>query len=65
MKVDTYAVLSRCVEEGVRAGLRRSNKHRDEASQIPDDEAAVEAVHMAVMGAVCEYFKFPDPEGGA
>jgi hypothetical protein len=58
---NSYAVISRCVEEGVRAGLRRANKHREEANAVPSDEAAVQTVQDEVMRAICEMFRFPTP----
>lgn len=68
MKPDSYAVLSRCVEEGILHGIRRHHKYSD-VSAIPsedrhrDDAAAINCIHMAVMESISEYFKFDEHTG--
>jgi len=67
VKPNSYAVLSRCVEEGILCGIRRYHKHRD-ASSIPSEDHhwdhadAINCIHMAVMESISEYFKFDEPE---
>lgn len=56
MLVNTYAVLSDCVEAGVAYGVRRAFKHTD----TPSQEAIAEEVEQAVLNAICEKFTFPD-----
>jgi hypothetical protein len=60
MKVNEYAVMAECIEEGVRYGVSRAFKYTDEPSQS-EIEREVEA---AVMNAICEKFIFDsaDPE---
>jgi hypothetical protein len=56
MRVRTYDVFSRALEEGIAYGYHRAHKHTDK----PDEEAMKEAIHQAVTNAVCEYFNFGD-----
>lgn len=56
MKPNHYAILSRCVEDGVRAGWRRAYKHTDS----PGEETAQATIENAVMTEICEYFSFDD-----
>jgi len=56
LRVDAWAVLSRCVEEGIAYGWRRARKHVDN----PSEDAVKVEIENAVMNAVCEYFRFSD-----
>lgn len=56
LRVDTYAVLRRAVEQGIAYGWNRVWKYTDS----PDPDVAKEILENEVMGAVCEYFKFDD-----
>lgn len=56
MRVRTYAVLARAVEEGIACGLRRARKHVEQ----PTDEQVAEHVEREVMGAICEVFSFDE-----
>jgi hypothetical protein len=53
---DTYAIVRRAVEEGAAYGWRRAHKHGR-----PTEEAAIDAIADAVMGAICEVVRFPEP----
>ena len=54
LRVDVYAVLARAVDEGIDYGWSRAHKHCAE----PDEIAIKCAVYEAVMGAICEVFRF-------
>jgi hypothetical protein len=54
MRVRTYAVLQRAVEEGVTAGNRRAYKHTD----TPSPEAVEEHITREVLNSICEWFSF-------
>lgn len=54
IRVDTYAVFSRAVEEGVSYGWNHAHKHTD----TPDVEAIKNEIYEAVLSSVCEFFSF-------
>lgn len=56
MRVRSYDVLYRAVEEGLGYGWHRAHKHTDS----PDEDAIKQQMLDGVMGAVCEYFTFSD-----
>lgn len=56
MRVRSYEVLTRAVEDGVNCGWRRAHKHTD----MPGEEAIKEAIYNAVTNAICEYFSFEE-----
>lgn len=56
MKVRTYEVLSRAIEEGVSYGWHRAHKHTDK----PDGDAVIEQIRQAVMNEICEVFEFSE-----
>jgi len=56
LQPNVYAVLSRCVEEGLSAGWHRAHKHTN-APKISDILGQQEA---AIMLAITEYFTFAD-----
>lgn len=57
MKPDCYKIMSLAVEEGVRFGLNRAEKHGEISEVTPRLE---ERIADAVMLCVCEYFTFDD-----
>lgn len=57
IQVDSYAVLDRAVEEGIRWGWERAHKHT--ATPSPSD--IQDAIARAVMHEITEYFKFDEP----
>ena len=61
MTPNTYAILSRCVDEGVLIGIRRAHKHL-EPGVPPDPDLLAKEVHDAIMGQVVEVFTFPSVE---
>jgi hypothetical protein len=56
MKPNTYAILSRAVEEGVAYGWNRAHKH----TPTPTADEATEAITDAVMLEIAEWFTFDD-----
>lgn len=58
MRVDTYAVLDECVENGINYGWRRAHKHVED----PDEDAIREAIHAGVMLMISERFRFDEEE---
>lgn len=56
LKVRTYPVLCRAVEEGVAYGWQRAHKHVD----APDAQTIEQQIVTAVVNEICEYFDFDD-----
>lgn len=60
--VDSYTLLTDCIDQGLLRGLRRMFKH----DSSPKDEDAVIAnvdrILNDIMVEVCEYFRFDDDE---
>ena len=57
MRVRTYEVLARAVEEGFRRGWSRAHKY----SEHPTHEQLEENVINCILGDICEVFDFDDP----
>jgi hypothetical protein len=56
MKVNTRALLERCIEEGLRDGYRRAHKHVDKPSEIGMKCAIEDAIWLHID----EFFEFDD-----
>lgn len=56
MRPNWYVIITRAVEEGAAAGVRRAFKHTD----TPTHDAIVENVEQHVMNAICEVVTFED-----
>ena len=56
IKIDSYKIIARAVEEGVTYGLNRSRKHSDN----PSEETLKREVEMAVMNALSDVLIWPD-----
>jgi hypothetical protein len=54
VRVRAYDVLHRAVEDGVAYGYRRAHKYSDK----PEPEAVKEAIELAIMSEICEWFDF-------
>ena len=54
MRVNAFAVLADAVSRGIEHGWRRAYKHADK----PSEADIREAVEIAVIDAICEYFVF-------
>lgn len=58
LRVNTYAVVCRAVEEGIAYGWTRAHKHSDK----PSKEHIMEQVEKHVIDALCEYIVFEEAE---
>jgi hypothetical protein len=58
IKINSYTVIQRAVEEGVAYGVRRAYKHTDD----PTQEQISTEVENAVMSALCEVLQFGNGE---
>ena len=56
MKIKTYIIVSRAVEEGVRGGVNKAHKYTDH----PSEDELCEHVYTYVMNALCEIMSFDD-----
>ena len=54
MKAKEYNLIVQCVESGVRLGWNRAYKH----DTTPDPEAIQNAIEVAVLNEICEWFDF-------
>ena len=58
MRVNAFAVLADAVNQGIERGWHRAYKHADK----PSESDIKEAVEIAVIDAICEYFVFDGDE---
>jgi hypothetical protein len=56
MRVNTYNLLSQCVEDGIASGLMHAHKHVEH----PPEEMVREHLERDIMNAICEWFTFDD-----
>lgn len=56
MRVRSYEVFRRAIEEGVAYGWRRAHKHTDKPAEGTIKDEIVEGI----LNEVCEYFDFDD-----
>jgi hypothetical protein len=56
MQVNTRAVLERCIDNGIQAGLRRAYKH----VETPTQETIAECIDMYIWLELMDYFLFPE-----
>lgn len=54
MRANEYLILDEAVENGVSYGYERAHKHTDN----PDAESIKDAIRLAVMNEICQYFFF-------
>lgn len=57
MQVNTRAVLERCINNGIQAGLRRAYKH----IETPTRETIAECIDRYIWLEIDDYFLFPEP----
>ena len=60
VKLQTYAVIARAIEEGVLYGLRRYDKYNQHAITDHEINAVAEHVEREVLNALCEVIDFGD-----
>jgi len=56
MQVNTRAVLERCIENGIQAGLRRAYKH----TNTPTQETITDCIDRYIWLELDDYFLFPE-----
>ena len=56
MQVNTRAVMERCIENGIQAGLRRAFKHTD----TPSQEVIAESIDRYIWLELDDMFRFPE-----
>lgn len=56
LKPNTYKLLQRCIEDGVRLGVARAHKHTEE----PTYDELYEALENALMNEMLEWFDIED-----
>lgn len=56
LKPNTYKLLDRCIEDGVRLGVARAYKH----TETPTQDQLYEALESAIMNEICEWFDIVD-----
>jgi hypothetical protein len=56
-KIDTYKILSDCVEQGIKWGIHDSYKHLNEGD-CPEKDFLLENTLRCIMNEICEKFNF-------
>lgn len=56
VKINTYEVIARAVEDGIGWGLTRAFKH----TETPDRETLEDHLHREILNAICEVVIFDD-----
>lgn len=56
LRVNSYAVLYRAIEEGIDYGWTRAHKHTDH----PDEAMTKDQILQGILNEVCAYFNFDD-----
>ena len=59
LRLRTYALVSRAVEEGVAHGIRRYLKYDDRA-KMSDEGSLAEHLEHEILNALCEVVDFGD-----
>jgi hypothetical protein len=54
MKVDTYKLISNCIERGIDIGWQRAHKYTDH----PEVGHLKETIYDNILIEICEYFNF-------
>ena len=54
LRLNTYAIISRAVEEGTELGYNRSHKHTD----TPTPAVMQSSIYEAIMELLCEVIEF-------
>lgn len=56
MKAREYNLIAKCVEDGIMLGWNRAHKHTDN----PDPDTIRDAIEVAVLNEMCEWFDFDE-----
>ena len=56
MKAREYNLIVQCVETGIMLGWNRAHKHHES----PDPESIRNAIEIAVLNEICEWFDFDE-----
>jgi len=56
MKAREYNLIAQCVENGVMLGWNRAHKHNEN----PDPDTIRDAIEVAVLNEICEWFDFDE-----
>lgn len=57
MRLNSYRVLSDCIERGLEGGWNKAHKHTNN----PSEEYILEQQHNYIMLEISEYFDFDEP----
>jgi hypothetical protein len=58
LKTNTYGIVMRAVEEGIRDGLRRADKHADDPLTERQRERAIYELETALANSLCDVVDF-------
>jgi hypothetical protein len=58
MRLKTYQLIERIVEDGAESGYNRAHKHTD----TPNEETIKQCIHQYIMNGFDEYFEFNNEE---
>lgn len=61
MQANEYLVLERAIDEGVEYGFMRAYKH----NPAPTEDDMREAVKLAVINSICDWFTFKEDSNGS
>jgi len=58
MRMRSYPIIARAVEEGIAFGLNRAYKH----AEAPGREEIADSLQIEIMNALCDVVDFDDEE---
>ena len=61
MKAREYNLIAQCVENGVMLGWNRAHKHNEN----PDPDTIRDAIEVALLNEICEWFEFEEENKNA
>lgn len=60
VRFNTFDLIERAVENGLRCGFERANKHRDVLPDLPSLPGTEEAIVREIMNSLSEIFSFDE-----
>jgi hypothetical protein len=60
LRIDAYKVLMTAVEDGIRYGLRRADKHANDPLTETQRERMQTQLEIEIGNAICEILKFDE-----